>query len=302
METYMFNEYANIIPEFSLFQESLLSPLPTYLTINRLKVDPASVVETLKKRGISLIQASREYDTLYLAPNLSFPGNLLEYFLGYVHPQALTSAMAAYALAPGKRTSLLDMCASPGGKSAHCAQIMENTGIIVSNDLYASRHISLGHTLSRLGVLNAVLTGYQAQEFPLKQRFDYVLADVPCSGEGRFRKINEKVQYRKGRGREKLPDLQKKIILRGFDLLKESGRMLYSTCTYNPEENESVVDYLLNERDAELLPFETSLDVAPGITDWKGKTYDRRLRCAKRYYPHRVDSVGFFMARIGRKK
>jgi NOL1/NOP2/sun family putative RNA methylase len=298
----MFNEYADIIPEFSLFQESLLNPLPTYLTINRLRVDPTFVVETLRKRGISLIRASKEYDTLYLAPNLPFPGNLLEYFLGYLHPQALTSAMAAYALDPEKNTSLLDMCASPGGKSAHCAQIMENTGIIVSNDLYASRHLSLGHTLSRLGVLNAVLTGYQAQEFPLKQRFDYVMADVPCSGEGRFRKTNEKVQYRKGRGREKLPDLQKRIILRGFDLLKKNGRMLYSTCTYSPEENESVVDYLLNERDADLFPLYPGLNVAPGITDWKGKTYDKRLKCAKRYYPHRVDSVGFFMAGIGRKQ
>jgi NOL1/NOP2/sun family putative RNA methylase len=298
----MFNEYADIIPEFSLFQESLLNPLPTYLTINRLRVDPTFVVETLRKRGISLIRASKEYDTLYLAPNLPFPGNLLEYFLGYLHPQALTSAMAAYALDPEKNTSLLDMCASPGGKSAHCAQIMDNTGIIVSNDLYASRHLSLGHTLSRLGVLNAVLTGYQAQEFPLKQRFDYVMADVPCSGEGRFRKTNEKVKYRKGRGREKLPDLQKRIILRGFDLLKKNGRMLYSTCTYSPEENESVVDYLLNERDADLFPLYPGLNVAPGITDWKGKTYDKRLKCAKRYYPHRVDSVGFFMAGIGRKQ
>ena len=298
----MFDEYTDIIPEFSLFQESLSTPLPTHLTINRLRVDPGLLVETLKERGITLIRASRKYDTLYLAPGLSFPGNLLEYFLGYVHPQALTSALASYALAPGKGASLLDMCASPGGKSAHCAQLMENTGMIVSNDLYASRHLSLGHTLSRLGVLNAVLTGYQAQEFPLKQRFDYVMADVPCSGEGRYRKINEKVKYRKRKGREKLPDLQKKIILRGFDLLKEDGRMLYSTCTYNPEENESVVDYLLNERDADIFLFDADVDANPGIVEWKRKTYDKRLRYTKRYYPHRVDSVGFFMAGIGRKK
>ena len=298
----MFDEYDRIIPEFTLFQESLLSPLPTYLTINRLRTTPESLVETLKEKGISLIRASRKFDTLYLAPDLSFPGNLLEYFLGYIHPQTLTSALASYALAPEKGSCLLDMCASPGGKTAHCAQIMNNTGLIVSNDLYATRHVSLGHTLSRLGVLNAVLTGYQAQEFPLKQRFDYVLADVPCSGEGRFRRTGENVRYRKGKRSEALPDLQKKIILRGFDLLKENGRMLYATCTYNPDENEAVVDHLLNERNADLLPFDLSVDVDPGISEWKGKIYDKRLRLAKRYYPHRVDSVGFFMAGIGRKK
>lgn len=298
----MFEPYAEIIPEFSLFQKSLVHPLPTFLTVNRLRTDPESLVESLKKRGISLKRASQKYDTLFSASNLAFPGNLLEYFLGYIHPQALTSALASFVLGPEKGTCLLDMCASPGGKSAHCAQIMENTGLIVSNDLYASRHISLGHTLSRLGVLNAVLTGYQAQEFPMKQRFDYVMADVPCSGEGRFRKISEKAVYRKGRRSEALPALQKKIILRGFDLLKENGRMLYATCTYNPEENEAVVDYLLNERDADLFPFDSGVNVEPGIVCWKGKTYDRRLERAGRYYPHRVDSVGFFMARIGRKR
>ena len=301
METCLFNEYADIIPDFSLFQESLLCPLPTYLTVNRLRVPPDSLVETLKERGISLVQALPKFDTLYLAPGLSSPGNLLEYFLGYIHPQALTSALASFALAPEKGTCLLDMCASPGGKTAHCAQLMENTGLVVSNDLYATRHVSLGHTLSRLGVLNAVLTGYQAQEFPLKQGFDYVMADVPCSGEGRFRKTRQKARYRKDNRDEELPDLQKKIILRGFDLLKKNGRMLYATCTYNPEENESVVDHLLNERDADLLPFDPGVDVDPGIAEWEGKTYDKRLRLATRYYPHRVDSVGFFMARIGRK-
>ena len=301
MEINLFNQYAPIIPEFSRFQESLLHPQPTYLTVNRLRTAPDSLVQALEGRGIPLIRASRKFDTLYLAPSLSFPGNLLEYFLGYVHPQALTSALASHALGPEKGTCLLDMCASPGGKTAHCAQLMENTGLIVSNDLYATRHVSLGHTLSRLGVFNAVLTGYQAQEFPLKQRFDYVMADVPCSGEGRFRQTNENARYRKGKKSEALPALQKKIILRGFDLLKENGRMLYATCTYNPEENESVVDYLLNERNADLFPFDPGVDVDQGITDWEGKTYDKRLRLAKRYYPHRVDSVGFFMARIGRK-
>jgi len=179
---------------------------------------------------------------------------------------------------------------------------MNNTGLIVSNDLYTSRHISLGHTLSRLGVLNAVVTGYQAQEFPLKQRFDYVLADVPCSCEGKFRKTRDTSSYRGNKGREKLPDLQKKIILRGFDLLRENGRMLYATCTYNPEENESVVNVLLKERDAELLPIDVGLDVEPGITEWEDEKYDKRVQKAARFYPHRLDSVGFFMARIGKRR
>ena len=300
--TGLFEEYREIIPEFSLFQESLQRPIPTHLRINRLLVEPASLVHLLEEKGIQLIQSSQRYDTLYLAPGLASPGNLLEYFLGYIHPQALTSAIASIALAPKENSYVLDMCAAPGGKSTHCAQLMNNTGLIVSNDLYVNRHISLGHTLSRLGVLNAMVTGYQAQEFPLKQRFDYVLADVPCSCEGRFRKTKEEYTYREDKGKIKLPDLQKKIILRGFDLLQENGRILYSTCTYNPEENESVVDLLLKERDAELLPIDVGFDFEPGITEWKDNKYDKRLKNTARFYPHRLDSVGFFMARIGKRR
>lgn len=300
--TGLFEEYREIIPEFSLFQESLQRPIPTHLRINRLLVEPASLVHLLEEKGIQLIQSSQRYDTLYLAPGLASPGNLLEYFLGYIHPQALTSAIASIALTPRENSYLLDMCAAPGGKSAHCAQIMNNTGLIISNDLYVNRHISLGHTLSRLGVLNAMVTGYQAQEFPLKQRFDYVLADVPCSCEGRFRKTKEEYTYREDKGKVKLPDLQKKIILRGFDLLQENGRILYSTCTYNPEENESVVDLLLKERDAELFPIDVGFDFEPGITEWKDNKYDKRLKNTARFYPHRLDSVGFFMARIGKRR
>jgi NOL1/NOP2/sun family putative RNA methylase len=299
--TGLFGEYSEIIPEFPLFHESLQNPIPTHLRINRLLTEPASLTTLLKEKGVQLIQSIKRYDTLFFAPGLTSPGNLLEYFLGYIHPQALTSAIASITLAPKESSYLLDMCAAPGGKSAHCAQLMNNTGLIVSNDLYVNRHISLGHTLSRLGVLNAVVTGYQAQEFPLKQRFNYVLADVPCSCEGRFRKTREESIYREDKGKAKLPDLQKKIILRGFDLLQENGRMLYSTCTYNPEENESVVDLLLKERNAELLPIDVGFDFEPGITQWKDKKYDKQLKNAARFYPHRLDSVGFFMARIGKR-
>jgi len=225
----------------------------------------------------------------------------MAYYLGHIHPQALTSAVASLVLAPQEHSCVLDMCAAPGGKSSHCAEMMNNTGLVVANDLYASRHTALGHTLARMGVLNAIMTAYQAQEFPLKQRFDYVLADVPCSCEGKFRKTVDASTYREFAGKETLPDLQKKILLRGFDLLAPNGRMLYATCTYNPRENEAVVHWLLNERDADVFPIDVEFDVAKGLTQWDGDTYDQRLERTIRFYPHRIDSVGFFMASIGRR-
>jgi NOL1/NOP2/sun family putative RNA methylase len=297
----IFECYRKIIPEFSNFQERLHSPLPTHLRVNRLKAETDLVVKIIKRKGIHLEKASDRYDTVYLGPTLKSPGNLMEYYLGYIHPQAFTSCLASLALSPRENSYVLDMCAAPGGKTSHLAQLMNNTGLIVANELYPSRHIPLGHTLGRLGVLNTVITGYQAQEFPLNHRFDYIMADVPCSGEGRFRKLKKDSFYRETSGKARLPDLQKKIILRAFDLLKKDGKMLYATCTYSPEENESVVDYLLQNRDAALLPLDVGFDSEAGILEWREEKYDTELQKAARFYPHRINSVGFFMAKIGKR-
>lgn len=298
----MFEKYREFIPEFLLFQESLHKPLPTHLRANLLKIDPGCLVKLLEERAVFLTKSYDKDSSLYTAAGLESPGNALEYFLGYFHPQALTSCLASIVLSPKVGSCVLDMCASPGGKTSHVAQLMENTGLVIANELYPSRHASLGHTLERLGVLNAVITSYQAQEVPLRNHYDYVLADVPCSGEGVFRKTNANSEYKETKARLALPELQKKIILRGFDLLKDEGVMLYSTCTYNPEENESVVSFLLKNRDAELLPIHAGFDYEPGIIEWGEKKYDRRLERAARLYPHRCNSVGFFMARIGKRR
>ena len=298
----IFENYQEIIPDFSSFQESLLTPIPSHIRINRLKASTAAVIHGLNEKGVDLKRSLEDDDTLYLAPELSSPGNLLEYYLGYIHPQALTSCLTSVVLSPRGSSYVLDMCASPGGKTSHLADLMNNTGLIVANELYSNRHVPLGTTLARLGVLNAAITGYQAQEFPLKQRFDYVLADVPCSGEGRFRKLKERSVYRKTYKKNKLPDLQKKIIVRGFDLLRKNGEMLYATCTYSPEENESVVNFLLQNRDAHLLIIDADLDHEPGLPGWRREVYDKQVQKTARFYPHRVNSVGFFMARIGREK
>ncbi len=295
-----FESYSSFIPDFDAFQEILHHPIPTHLRVNTLKCDTAQVVDSLQAKGIQLIPSLANESCLFLAPGLEKPGKLLEFHLGYIHVQALTSSLASMVLNPGPGQYVLDLCAAPGGKTSHMAQFMGNSGLIVANELYPKRHVSLGYNLARLGVTNSIITGYQAQQFPLKHKFDLVLADVPCSGEGTFRKTKPGHRYKETPEKERLPDLQKKILLRGFDLLRPGGVLLYSTCTYNPEENEAVVSHLLREREARLLPIELDVPMQPGITEWRGKQYDKRARNTARFYPHHIDSVGFFMAKIGK--
>jgi tRNA (cytosine49-C5)-methyltransferase len=300
----IFDCYSDIIPEFGDFSESIRNSAPLCLRVNTLKTQSSQVVELFRNKGVILRSFGEEYTDLFEARELTSPGNHLEYFMGYIHPQALTSCVVSLVLSPRPESHILDMCASPGGKTSHLAQLMNNSGMIVANELFHNRHISLAHTMARLGVMNTIFTAYQAQEFPLKQLFDYVLADVPCSGEGRIRLVKKEMNIPLNRDTpfyKRLISLQKKIITRGYDLLKKNGVMLYSTCTYNPDENEGVVDYLLRNRDADLLPIDETFCHAPGLITFKEKKYDRRLRKTARFYPHRLDSVGFFMARIVRR-
>lgn len=292
--------YRPIIPEFDAFRESLRQPRPVHLRFNSLKADPTDLRATLQRKGIPLEPAFEGSRTCFFARGLDFPGRLMEYDLGQIHPQALTSCLASLALSTYRGASVLDLCASPGGKCSHLAQEMENSGLIVANEPSMKRHAPLGHTLDRLGVLNALVTAYPAQEFPLAMRFDRVLADVPCSGEGRFPGKREAERPLSQSWIDKLVALQKRILLRAFDLLKPAGVLLYSTCTYNPEENEAVVDHLLKARRAKLLPVQAGVKCDPGITRWGNTRYDEELEKTARFYPHRVHSVGFFMARIGR--
>ncbi len=297
----LFEEYRDFIPDFDSFLESLRRPLPNHLRVNRLKTSPASLIGMLHEKGISLRQVGFGGDTFCDAPRTLSAGKLLEYFLGYIHPQALTSCLASLVLAPRPNSYVLDLCAAPGGKTSHMAELMDNTGIIVANELHQRRQAPLAHTLSRLGVLNTVLTSYPAQEFPLRERFDFIMADVPCSGEGRWRSPGDVYQGDAAKHRARMVEAQKRMILRGFDLLRKDGVMVYSTCTYNPEENEGVVDFLLKNREAEHLPFNGAPCIEQGVSEWRKEKYDGGVQRAGRFYPHRIDSVGFFMAKIGRR-
>ncbi len=297
----LFSRYRPIIPGFSDFLEALHRPLPAHVRVNPLKASPREAEDLAASQGVRLHRSHPTDETLYTAEGERSPGRLLAYFLGCLHPQALTSCLAGRALAPEPGACVLDLCAAPGGKTAHLAAIMANRGLVVANDLHTGRHPALVHNLGRLGVLNAVVTAYQAQEFPKRHRFSRVLADVPCSGEGGYRAGPGQGAPERGPRAGRFPELQRLILERGFDLLEPGGTLVYATCTYNPEENEAVVDHLLRHRDAEVLPFDSGVASDPGLTVWNEERYDRRLEHARRFYPHRVDSVGFFVARLGRR-
>jgi 16S rRNA C967 or C1407 C5-methylase (RsmB/RsmF family) len=120
-----FEGYREFIPDFQVFLESIKRPMPVHIRINSLKAEPSSQVVLLGERGIYLKPSIKGNNYLFDAPGLKSPGSLLEYLIGYLNPQALTSCLAAVALSPRPSSYVLDICAAPGGKTSHLAQIMK---------------------------------------------------------------------------------------------------------------------------------------------------------------------------------
>ena len=220
------------------------------------------------------------------------------YQLGYTYPQAITSALPVLALDIRPGQSVLDLCAAPGGKTTHMAQIMGDTGIVVANDRKHGRITALMANLKRLGITNTVVTNCRGEFLATGMLFNRVLVDAPCSGEGRYRlDKNGRLTHMKA-GATDLPAIQKGLVQKGYDLLAPGGIMVYSTCTINPDENEAVINHLLRKRGAVLEPWQPPLAWHRGVTDWNGVEYDKNLRFCRRFYAHETGSVGFFLARI----
>jgi NOL1/NOP2/sun family putative RNA methylase len=292
-----FTAYADVIPDFPAFCTALHTPPVSCLRVNTLRIAPSQVRTMLARYGYQATPSAFAPELL-LVDHLPQPGTLREAFFGYYHPQALTSALASLIVSPQPGECICDLCAAPGSKTSHMAQLMQDQGVIVANDRLEKRLSMLEHNLRRLGISNVVMTCYAGQNFPLRCKFDRVLVDAPCSGEGTYRwdARGRLLHYRQSDGN--LPRLQTQLLLRGFDLLAPGGVLLYATCTYNPEENEAVVQALLSQRPAVVQPISLEIPHCQGLRQWRTQTYDPSLAHCWRLYPHYLNSVGFFLACI----
>ncbi|WP_456369868.1 NOL1/NOP2/sun family putative RNA methylase [Thermodesulfatator atlanticus] len=296
-----FERYQDLIPDFEGFLAHLKEPLPLYFRINELKCPrPQIVLDGLARQGVKA-EPVPGFPGFYRAEPRDFPlGSTEEYYLGYIYPMTISSALPVFALEPEPGEYILDMCAAPGSKTTQIAQASQDRAIIVANDRRLDRLTALVANLKRLGVACVMTTLYRGEQFPFGVPFDKVLVDAPCSGEGRYRQGYEGELLYQKEGHTNLPAIQKGLLVRAFDLVKVGGVVVYSTCTFNPEENELVVDYLLRKRQAEVIPCDYPLPHHPGVTEWEGKILHPSLNYAARFYPHETNSVGFFVIKLRR--
>ena len=212
------------------------------------------------------------------------------YYAGLYYLQEPSAMLPAEVLPIKEGDLVLDACAAPGGKSSKLANRLDRSGFLVSNDISVSRCQVLLKNLETMGIVNACVMAEDITKMDrFENFFDKILIDAPCSGEGMFRKEASLIGEWEEKGNRYYSDLQKQIVASTVRLLKDGGKMVYSTCTFSPEEDEQIVEYALNIcPDLKVLPIKTADGFAPGIT---GKTKN----CV-RLYPHRIKGEGHFVA------
>jgi NOL1/NOP2/sun family putative RNA methylase len=286
----------------------------TTIRINSLKAQPKETLRSLKSRGYEL-------EKILWAPNTYFVNNrdkaeisqIEEYKKGYFYIQNLSSILATLILNPIQKERILDMCSAPGSKTTHIAEITKNNSTILANDSEVGRTNSLRNVIEQFGAENVKITLSDGRDFGKKypDYFDKVLLDAPCSGEGRIYLRGPKpLRFWSIKKIKSFSILQKDLIESAFITLKTGGTLVYSTCTLEPEENESVVTNLLNKHsnakleDIELVnskEFEKYKKyITFGIPHWSGKDYHSNVRKSIRVIPS-SQMMGFYIAKITKK-
>jgi tRNA (cytosine49-C5)-methyltransferase len=306
--------YEPIVDDFEAFLAACERPLPSVVRVNAIKADPERVRAALDEEGVGW--EGRAWNDRVLALETDKPGNTWPYFHGWIHGQEEVSSLPATVLDPAPEERVWDACAAPGGKTTQIAALMKDRGLVVANDNNLGRLSALRSNAERLGATSVAVTNSDARNFSLKPfgsdeshasaretpslggEFDRALVDAPCSCEGTIRKNPDALSEWTMDHVEGIAGVQKGILRRAIQVTRTGGTVVYSTCTFAPEENEAVLDHVLANEDCTVVPFEVGLESVPGITEWEDERYDESARHARRFYPHHNDTGGFFCAKL----
>ncbi|TPR13956.1 RsmF rRNA methyltransferase first C-terminal domain-containing protein [Apilactobacillus timberlakei] len=197
---------------------------------------------------------------------------------------------------PGEK--ILDLCAAPGGKTTHIASYMKNEGILVTNEIDYKRAKILAENVERFGIQNAIVLNENpnnlAKHFP--KFFDTILIDAPCSGEGMFRKNPDATKYWNLEYPIECAKRQKDILKQAIKMLKPGGKIVYSTCTFAPEEDEQIVSWMINNFDLNIEPIKKYSGMSYGHPEWSDG--NEELKSTVRLFPNKFKGEGHFIAKL----
>lgn len=283
---------------------------PTTFRINTLRSSEEVVLDVLRREGFELEKVPWAVSTFILKNKKKRDlCDLTVYTDCMIYLQSLASMIPPLVLDPKPGERVLDLTAAPGSKTSQIATMMRQTGELVANDKNKIRFFKLKHNVEQLGVYNSEKSDWMlalrmefgeslVQEYDAY--FDKILLDVPCSAESRFVEGNIKTYgYWREQKIKEMAYTQRKLLLSSWNALKSGGTLVYSTCTFAPEENELQISLLLDRmKDAEIAPIElSSVERLPILREWKGKKIHPDVQNCMRIKPTK-DIEGFFVANI----
>lgn len=282
--------------EFNSYLESYKKPRFYGLRVNTLKI---SVDEFLKISPFHLEPVPWTTDGFYYSEGDN-PGRHPYYYAGLYYIQEPSAMLPGAVIGVGPGDRVLDLCAAPGGKSVQMAAQMKGQGLLVSNDINAERVKALVKNIELCGVRNAVVLNDSPDKLAknFEGFFDKIMVDAPCSGEGMFRKDEDAVKSWEKFKCEKCSCMQWDILQQVDKMLKPGGVILYSTCTFSPEEDEIMIERFMDQHPGgyELLEIPKTGGIEGGRREWSAGKYD--FSKAARLWPHRLNGEGHFAALI----
>lgn len=240
-----------------------------------------NAIECPSKKGFRLNPLKNDYqnvqysleDPIEFTPDGYYgeiSGRDSEWTGGYVYSQDPSAMYPAVSLNVKPGEKVLDLCAAPGGKSTALASMLKDDGLLVANEISKSRAKDLRENLERWGATNVVVTNESPARLAKKlpNFFDKILVDAPCSGEGMFRKDPAAMQYWSPEYVLICQARQREILIEAMKMLKPGGEIVYSTCTYSPEEDEEIVAWLIENYDLKIEPLKLYPGMSSGRPDW----------------------------------
>ena len=283
--------------EYDAFLATYEKPNVRGARINTLKIDPA-VYTSAKRLTLEPISYA---DDCYKLTEDEAVGKLPEHHAGIIYMQDPGAMAALSAIEIKEGDYVLDLCSAPGGKTGQAAAKIGDGGFILSNEFVPKRaKITVGN-IERLGIRNAIVTSLDTREFKklFNSFFDIVIADVPCSGEGMFRKNEDAVSEWSEEAVKTCAERGKEILENAATLVKDGGHIVYSTCTFSVEENEGAVyDFLCAHPDYTLVkPTDELIKATREGVEYNGAD----MSLARRFYPHVSEGEGQFVALLKRR-
>ena len=259
-----------------------------YLRTNTLKITRDELIKKLEKQNIKAEKVNVVEEAIKVEHLKDIENNSL-YKEGLFTVQDVSSMLVGKVMNPKENSLVLDVCSAPGGKTTHMATLMNNTGQVVSRDIYDHKLKLIKAASKRLGLTNVDVEEFDGMKIDRERigKFDYVLADVPCSGLGIIRRKPE-IKYKEKEEFRQLPPIQKKILENASKYVKVGGTLIYSTCTIQDSENIDVVnEFLQKNKNFELVPIkEVNVDL------------ENQEKGYMKIYPNVHNMDGFFISKL----